>query len=90
MEGQNIPTGFSFTRVSALVFAADIAAGEGPAKDPKRRVKMKEMVGNWFLRRRRRLRGDWEGWRKVYMWSGERSIVGCKCDYPRLAHLPEK
>lgn len=30
-----------------LVFAADMVAGEGPAKEPKRRVKMDVMVGEW-------------------------------------------
>ena len=39
------PTPFSLIRLCALVFAADMAAGVGPAREPKRRLNMDVMVG---------------------------------------------
>lgn len=39
-------TALSSMRPWALVLAADMAAGEGAAKEPKRRLKINEMVGN--------------------------------------------
>lgn len=45
-----IPTPFSLIMFCALVFAADVMAGEedAAAKEPKRRVNMDAMVDNWF------------------------------------------
>lgn len=42
--GGNLPTPFSLIKVWALVLAAADMVGEGAAKEPKRRVKMEEMV----------------------------------------------
>ena len=60
-EGLSLPTALSLMMPWALVLAADMAAGVGPAKDPKRREKMEEMVGNWGLRWRGYWRGDGRG-----------------------------
>lgn len=44
-QGQDyIPTGFSLISDWALVFAADMAAGDGPAKVPKNRERKEVMV----------------------------------------------
>lgn len=48
--GDDEPTAFSLTRPWALVFAADMAAGEGAAKVPKRREKRDVMVAVFGLR----------------------------------------
>lgn len=55
-QGQDyIPTGFSLISDWALVFAADMAAGDGPAKVPKNRERKEVMVtvlraqGRWLL-----------------------------------------
>jgi hypothetical protein len=37
-----------------------MAAGEGPAKEPNRRVNMEAMVGNWFCCNKKRKEGV--GW----------------------------
>lgn len=41
------PTPFSLMMLWVLVLAADIVAGEGAAKVPKRRENMDAMMGNW-------------------------------------------
>ena len=57
-RGGDIPTPFSWIKFWALVFAADIAAGDGPAKEPNRRVKREVILGEfdglpWWLRVKR-------------------------------------
>lgn len=42
--GKNTPTGFSLISDWALVFAADMAAGEGPANVPKNRDRKEVIV----------------------------------------------
>lgn len=42
--GENAPTGFSLIRDWALVFAADMAAGEEPANVPKNRDRKEVIV----------------------------------------------
>jgi hypothetical protein len=40
-----------------------MAAGEGPAKEPNRRVNMEAMVGNWFCCNKKRKEGvGWWWW----------------------------